>query len=74
LDNVAGWILELDRGRRHSVERELLFVAQTKEQRLAKEEKSQSERSEDFTKELEWIPDVTERSSNKAKAVKFLCH
>jgi ATP-binding cassette ChvD family protein len=65
LDNVAGWILELDRG--HGIPwrgNYSSWLAQ-KQQRLAQEEKSASARQKTLERELEWL-----RMSPKAQATK----
>jgi ATPase subunit of ABC transporter with duplicated ATPase domains len=68
LDNVAGWILELDRGEGIPWKGNYSFVARPKKSSVWRRKRNHSQASEDFTKELEWILDVTERSSNKAKS------
>jgi sulfate-transporting ATPase len=55
LDNVAGWILELDRGRGIPWEGNYSSWLQQKRDRLAKEEKAASARQKTLQKELEWI-------------------
>ena len=55
LDNVAGWILELDRGAGHSVEGKLHRLAGAKASRLAIEEKQESARQKALARELEWV-------------------
>ena len=55
LDNVAGWILELDRGQGIPWQGNYSSWLQQKEQRLAQEEKSESERRKTLQRELEWI-------------------
>ena len=55
LDNVAGWILELDRGRGIPWKGNYSSWLEQKEKRLAQEEKSESERRKTLSHELEWI-------------------
>ena len=55
LDNVAGWILELDRGRGIPWQGNYSSWLAQKEQRLAREEKRESERRRTLQRELEWI-------------------
>ena len=55
LDNVAGWILELDRGRGIPWEGNYSSWLEQKQARLAKEEKAASARQKTLQRELEWI-------------------
>ena len=55
LDNVAGWILELDRGEGIPWKGNYSSWLEQKEQRLAMEEKGESERRKTLQRELEWI-------------------
>lgn len=55
LDNVAGWILELDRGEGIPFKGNYSSWLEQKENRLALEEKGESERRKALKKELEWI-------------------
>ncbi|HUY35269.1 MAG TPA: energy-dependent translational throttle protein EttA [Pirellulales bacterium] len=55
LDNVAGWILELDRGRGIPWEGNYTSWLVQKQDRLAKEEKAASARRKTLQRELEWI-------------------
>ena len=55
LDNVAGWILELDRGQGMPFEGNYSSWLEQKADRLAKEEKSESKRQKTLQRELEWI-------------------
>ncbi len=55
LDNVAGWILELDRGRGIPWKGNYSSWLEQKEKRLAQEEKSDAERRKTLARELEWI-------------------
>jgi ATP-binding cassette ChvD family protein len=54
LDNVAGWILELDRGHGIPWKGNYSSWLEQKEQRLAKEERSESARRKALQRELEW--------------------
>jgi energy-dependent translational throttle protein EttA len=65
LDNVAGWILELDRGHGIPYEGNYSSWLEQKSNRLAKEEKQESQRQKKMQEELEWI-----RSSPKARQAK----
>jgi sulfate-transporting ATPase len=55
LDNVAGWILELDRGEGIPWKGNYSSWLEQKQKRLQKEEKSESERQKTLQRELEWI-------------------
>ncbi len=55
LDNVARWILELDRGQGIPFEGNYTSWLEQKQERLAKEEKSESQRRKTLERELEWI-------------------
>ncbi|MBE6347439.1 MAG: energy-dependent translational throttle protein EttA [Spirochaetaceae bacterium] len=55
LDNVAGWILELDRGEGIPFKGNYSSWLDQKEKRLAQEEKHESERQKALKRELEWI-------------------
>jgi ATP-binding cassette ChvD family protein len=55
LDNVAGWILELDRGKAYPWEGNYSGWLEQKQKRLALEEKSESKRQRTLEHELEWI-------------------
>ncbi len=65
LDNVAGWILELDRGRGIPWEGNYSSWLDQKEKRLAIEEKQESARRRTLQNELEWV-----RSSPKGRHAK----
>ena len=65
LDNVAGWILELDRGRGIPWEGNYSSWLAQKQQRLALEEKAESRRQRTLQRELEWI-----RMSPRARQAK----
>ena len=55
LDNVAGWILELDRGEGIPFKGNYSSWLEQKERRLAQEEKHESDRQKVLKRELEWI-------------------
>src|SRR5438046_8938077 len=55
LDNVAGWILELDRGRGIPYEGNYTSWLGQKRTRLAQEEKTESARERTLEGELEWV-------------------
>ena len=65
LDNVAGWILELDRGQGIPWKGNYTSWLEQKHERLRREEKSKSERQKTLQRELEWI-----RMSPKARRAK----
>jgi sulfate-transporting ATPase len=55
LDNVAGWILELDRGRGIPFQGNYSSWLEQKQERLAHEEKTESARRRTLARELEWV-------------------
>ena len=55
LDNVAGWILELDRGHGIPWQGNYTSWLEQKQERLAKEEKAESNRRKTLARELEWV-------------------
>ncbi len=55
LDNVAGWILELDRGQGIPFQGNYTSWLEQKQERLQKEEKAESQRRKTLERELEWI-------------------
>jgi energy-dependent translational throttle protein EttA len=65
LDNVAGWILELDRGRGIPWEGNYTSWLEQKQQRLALEEKADARRQRTLERELEWV-----RMSPRARQAK----
>ena len=65
LDNVAGWILELDRGQGIPFKGNYTSWLEQKQERLRQQEKSESERQKTLQRELEWI-----RMSPKARQSK----
>src|SRR5690606_18736796 len=68
LDNVAGWILELDRGRGIPWEGNYSSWLAQKQERLAKEEKAASARRKTLERELEWIRMAPRARQAKSKA------
>ena len=69
LDNVAGWILELDRGEGIPYEGNYQSWLEQKTKRLAQEEKQESKRKKELDRELEWIRTNPKgrRAKNKAR-------
>ncbi len=68
LDNVAGWILELDRGRGIPYEGNYSAWLEQKEKRLAAEEKQESSRQKAIRHELEWVRAGAKGRHAKSKA------
>ncbi|HEX9801608.1 MAG TPA: energy-dependent translational throttle protein EttA [Thermoanaerobaculia bacterium] len=68
LDNVAGWILELDRGAGHPFEGNYSSWLEQKQVRLAKEEKEASSRRRTLERELEWVRMAPRARQAKGKA------
>ena len=68
LDNVAGWILELDRGQGIPFEGNYSSWLNQKKKRLEQEEKQESKRQKTLQKELEWIQQNPKGRRNKSKA------
>lgn len=68
LDNVAGWILELDRGRGIPWKGNYSSWLEQKQERLKVEEKSETDRQKTLERELEWIKMGTKGRHAKAKA------
>ena len=68
LDNVAGWILELDRGRGIPFEGNYSGWLEQKEKRLAVEEKQESSRQKAMKHELEWVRSGAKGRHAKSKA------
>ena len=68
LDNVAGWILELDRGQGIPWQGNYSSWLEQKGQRLAVEEKQESERQKTLQRELEWIRMSPKGRQAKSKA------
>jgi ATP-binding cassette ChvD family protein len=65
LDNVASWILELDRGKTHPYEGNYSTYLETKKQRLQIEGQKDAKRAKMLERELEWV-----RSNPKARQAK----
>jgi sulfate-transporting ATPase len=65
LDNVAGWILELDRGKGMPFEGNYTSWLEQKQKRLELEERRESRRQRELKRELEWV-----KMSPKARATK----
>jgi ATP-binding cassette ChvD family protein len=68
LDNVAGWILELDRGYGIPWEGNYSSWLEQKEERLRQEAKSESKRVQTLERELEWIRMSPKARQSKGKA------
>ncbi|NKC14949.1 MAG: energy-dependent translational throttle protein EttA [Gammaproteobacteria bacterium] len=73
LDNVAGWILELDRGRGIPWQGNYSSWLEQKEQRLAQEEKRESSHRRRLKAELEWVQSNPQgrRTQSKARLSRF---
>lgn len=68
LDNVAGWILELDRGEGIPFEGNYSSWLEQKQARLAVEEKQESKRQRTLARELEWVRQNPKGRQSKSKA------
>jgi len=68
LDNVAGWILELDRGRGIPYQGNYSGWLEQKQARLAQEEKQSSARQRTLQRELEWVRMAPKARHAKSKA------
>ena len=68
LDNVAGWILELDRGRGHPFEGNYSSWLEQRRERLAQEDKADSARARTLDRELEWVRMAPKARQSKGKA------
>ena len=68
LDNVAGWILELDRGRGIPYEGNYSSWLEQKQARLAQEERSEKARERTIAAELEWVRTNPKGRRTKSKA------
>ncbi|MDQ6696331.1 MAG: energy-dependent translational throttle protein EttA [Actinomycetota bacterium] len=68
LDNVAGWILELDRGRGIPFEGNYSSWLEQKQARMAQEEKQDSARARTLAHELEWVRMAPKARQAKGKA------
>ncbi|MBK8247875.1 MAG: energy-dependent translational throttle protein EttA [Gemmatimonadetes bacterium] len=73
LDNVAKWILELDRGAGHPYEGNYSGWLEQKSQRMAQEEKTASARQKTLERELEWVRMAprARQAKNKARIQKY---
>lgn len=68
LDNVAGWILELDRGEGIPWKGNYSSWLEQKQKRLAQEEKQESKRAKTLERELEWVRMAPKARHAKQKA------
>ncbi|MEL0222838.1 MAG: energy-dependent translational throttle protein EttA [Gammaproteobacteria bacterium] len=68
LDNAAGWILELDRGRGIPFEGNYSIWLEAKEKRLEQEQKSEEARQKTIKSELEWVRQNAKGRQAKSKA------
>ena len=68
LDNVAGWILELDRGHGIPYEGNYTSWLEQKQKRLEQEEKQEKARQRTLASELEWIRQSPRARQDKSKA------
>ncbi len=68
LDNVAGWILELDRGRGIPFKGNYSSWLEQKSKRLSQEEKIESKRKKALDRELEWVRKGQKGRQSKGKA------
>jgi sulfate-transporting ATPase len=68
LDNVAGWILELDHGRAMPFEGNYSAWLQAKEKRIAQEEREAQSRARTISRELEWVRSTPEARRTKSRA------
>ncbi len=73
LDNVAGWILELDRGEGIPFEGNYSQWLENKEQRLEQEERAETARQKAIKQELEWVRTAPKgrHAKNKARLARF---
>ncbi|MBL8189207.1 MAG: energy-dependent translational throttle protein EttA [Acidobacteria bacterium] len=68
LDNVAGWILELDRGQGIPWKGNYTSWLEQKQERLRKEERAESQRQKTLERELEWVRMAPKARHAKSKA------
>jgi len=68
LDNVTGWILELDRGQGIPYEGNYTAWLEQKQKRLLQEEREESNRQKSLNEELEWIRKSPKARQSKSKA------
>ena len=73
LDNAAGWILELDRGRGIPYEGNYSTWLEAKDQRLAQEQRQEASRQQAIKAELEWVRSNPKgrQAKNKARLARF---
>ena len=73
LDNVAGWILELDRGKGLPFEGNYTSWLEQKQARMSTEEKQSSKRARTMQQELEWVRQNPKgrRAKNKARVERY---
>jgi ATP-binding cassette ChvD family protein len=73
LDNVAGWILELDRGKGLPFEGNYTSWLEQKQARLSQEERQSSKRARTMQQELEWVRQNPKgrRAKNKARVERY---
>jgi len=68
LDNVTGWILELDRGKGMPYEGNYTRWLEQKQKRLEQEEKEENSRQKQLARELEWVRQSPKARQAKSKA------
>ena len=68
LDNIAGWILELDRGHGIPWEGNYSSWLEQKQKRIAQEEKTENKRQKQLERELEWVRQSPRGRQTKSKA------
>ena len=68
LDNVAGWILELDHGRGYPFEGNYSGFLEQKEARIAQEKRDDDKRNRTLKRELEWVRMAPKARQSKGKA------
>ncbi len=68
LDNITGWILELDRGQGHPFEGNYTSWLEQKQKRLSQESKQESARQKTLSEELEWVRKSPKARQSKSKA------
>ncbi len=68
LDNVAGWILELDRGARHSVERQLLVLAGTEAGSVCEQRREDGNAAAEDARSANWNGSACRRKAGTPKA------
>src|SRR3954465_12584965 len=68
LDNVAGWILELDRGRGLPFKGNYTAWLEQKQERLAQEDRREQARARTIARELEWVRESPKGRRTKARA------